>query len=49
MSESKEVSFNQANEIITCQRCNYPVLRKDMKLFGNRCPRCGYCITCSSD
>jgi len=49
MKRSKEVSFNQVHEIVTCPRCGYPILEKDMKLFGSKCPRCGYCITCSSD
>jgi len=36
------------DNIITCPRCGYAVLRKDMKLFGNKCPRCGTCIACDS-
>ena len=36
-------------KFVTCPRCRYAILRKDMRLLGNRCPKCGYCIGCTSD
>ena len=44
-----DIEEEDRDNIIICPRCGYPILRKDMKVFGNKCVNCGYCIACSSD
>ena len=40
--------MKENDNIIVCPRCHYAILRKDKKLFGNKCIKCGYCIECDS-
>lgn len=44
----KTYDIEEKNDVITCPKCGYVMLRKDMKLFGNKCIKCGYCIACDS-
>jgi len=34
------------NNVIQCPRCGYPILRRDISKFSNKCPNCGYCVGC---
>lgn len=38
--------IDDEGKFVICPRCGYSMLRKDMKLFGNKCIRCGNCIAC---